>query len=109
MIMDTFLSGSDNANSALSHLVKRLQEALAKAEESDVLTALPSGGGESSRVSKQLFYADRLPHRLSSQSRNNVSPTTEDPPRGFGPGRHAKIPCQRHSIDTCNRNIPSTE
>lgn len=44
--MDTFLSGSDNANSALSQLVKRLQEALAKAEEFDVLTALPSGGGK---------------------------------------------------------------
>lgn len=46
MIMDAFLIGNDNTNSPLSHLVKRLQEALGKAEEFDVLTALPSGGGE---------------------------------------------------------------
>lgn len=45
--MDTFLSGSDNTTSALGQLVKRLQEALAKTEEFDVLTALPSGGGRS--------------------------------------------------------------
>lgn len=47
LIMDTFLSGSDNTTSALGQLVKRLQEALAKTEEFDVLTALPSGGGRS--------------------------------------------------------------
>lgn len=51
LIMDTFLAGSDSANSALSQLVKRLQEALAKTEEFDVLTALPSGGGEISVTS----------------------------------------------------------
>jgi len=66
--MDTFLAGSDSANSALSQLVKRLQEALAKTEEFDVLTALPSGGGEWGTIvsSPSELLADSLYHRFSS-------------------------------------------
>ena len=62
IIMDSFLSSSGAGEAAFASLIKRLQEALGRAEESDVVTALPSGGD--SRQSPATMLARQLKIRL---------------------------------------------
>jgi E3 ubiquitin-protein ligase TRIP12 len=61
------------ADSPLTALVKRLQEALGRAEEFDVLTALPSGGD--SRSNPATMLARQLKMRLVASDNSGIPRT----------------------------------
>ena len=68
--MKAFLSSASASESPLTSLVKRLQEALGRAEEFDVLTALPSGGD--SRSNPATMLGRQLRMRLAASTESGI-------------------------------------
>lgn len=68
--MEAFNSTENAADSPLTALVKRLQEALGRAEEFEVLTALPSGGD--SRSNPATMLARQLKMRLVATENSGI-------------------------------------
>lgn len=68
--MEAFNSAESAADSPLTALVKRLQEALGRTEEFDVLTALPSGGD--SRQNPATMLARQLKMRLVAAENSGI-------------------------------------
>ena len=70
LIMEAFMSAESASDSPLTALVKRLQEALGRAEEFDVVTALPSGGD--SRSNPATMLARQLKMRLVASENSGI-------------------------------------
>lgn len=68
--MQEFMSRAGSSDPAFTSLVKRLQEALGKAEESEVITALPSGGD--SRQNPATMLARQLKIRLVADDSSGI-------------------------------------
>lgn len=112
LILRAFMTHDSGTEVALSALVKRLQEALGRAEEFDVVTALPSGGGEPVyRCSADcLQMTDTSFHcRLAAEPGHDARSTTQDPTHRRRELRYSKVGHQRGRLHPRNRYLPSVQ
>lgn len=70
IIMNAFMGKLGAGETAFASLIKRLQEALSRAEDSDVVTALPSG--QDSRQNPAMMLARQLKIRLVAAENSNI-------------------------------------